>query len=525
MPRKGGSKRGDCFLCGRPSTTKCDKCKLIYYCSKEHQRYHRQRDYCFPYKISWKANSKAVVATRDIQPLELILYEWNLAVGPVGSAFKNGGGRRDLCVGCLRPIEDSSDVQECGMCGLPICSDQCQVGDHVNECQVLRGARDHDLDLRQSAVLPLKVRWKKTDSEYAKWQFLTDVNRSIPDLAECSGWDKSRRKLVKFLSRLCPDEDPECVDRTVQLIKRFSVSTLNGYGIALFPIFALFQHSCICNAKFQVYPDHNLAVQAQTKIQKGQEITVSLANTLEPTWKRRARLVRDFQLSCRCQRCADPSELGANTSALKCSKCGSGKGRILPKNPLDSNSVWSCTIHTGTAISAKNAQQLQLDLQRDMYQNGLVTTIDQLDSKIQMYSEFLDSNHGLILAAKRSLVQCFSQIPSSAIDRRHLELVRNLCLQQLLVSDRIDPGFPDWKGNVLKHLSATELNLARMDMEDNKIPRQEFLLRVRKAMLLVQEGVRCKSCVKIDRSSNRLTIVDESDSSYMSDCSTGSSLR
>ena len=67
---------------------------------------------------------------------------------------------------------------------------------------------------------------------------------------------------------------------------------------------------------------------------------------------------------------------------------------------------------------------------------------------------------------------------------------------------QIDPGFPDWKGNILKHLSATELNLARMDMEENRIPRPEFLLRVRKAMLLVQEGVRCRSTVKIDRTSS-----------------------
>ena len=67
---------------------------------------------------------------------------------------------------------------------------------------------------------------------------------------------------------------------------------------------------------------------------------------------------------------------------------------------------------------------------------------------------------------------------------------------------QIDPGFPDWKGNILKHLSATELNLARMDMEENRIPRPEFLLRVRKAMLLVQEGVRCRSTVKIDRSAS-----------------------
>ena len=71
---------------------------------------------------------------------------------------------------------------------------------------------------------------------------------------------------------------------------------------------------------------------------------------------------------CKCKRCEDPTELGSYMSALKCPKCDnteefeqhsimqsteirSGeitkkkKGCIVPKNPLDFNSVWSCTVH------------------------------------------------------------------------------------------------------------------------------------------------------------------------------------
>ena len=38
----------------------------------------------------------------------------------------------------------------------------------------------------------------------------------------------------------------------------------------------------------------------------------------------------------------------------------------------------------------------------------------------------------------------------------------------------IDPGLPDWKGNVLKHLSTAQLNLARMDMEENRYHQIHF---------------------------------------------------
>ena len=63
-------------------------------------------------------------------------------------------------------------------------------------------------------------------------------------------------------------------------------------GSAFFPIFSLVNHSCSSNAKFLVYPNHCIAVQAQDHISSGDEICASFVPTLEPTWKRRAMLYR-----------------------------------------------------------------------------------------------------------------------------------------------------------------------------------------------------------------------------------------
>ena len=41
-------------------------------------------------------------------------------------------------------------------------------------------------------------------------------------------------------------------------------------------------------------------------------------------------------------------------------------------------------------------------------------------------------------------------------------------LLELDTMELVDPGLPDWKGNILKHLSAAQLNLARLDMEENR---------------------------------------------------------
>jgi hypothetical protein len=43
--------------------------------------------------------------------------------------------------------------------------------------------------------------------------------------------------------------------------------------------------------------------------------------------------------------------------------------------------------------------------------------------------------------------------------------------QQLQVLNKIDPGFPEWKSDILKHFSTAELNLARIHLESGSIQR------------------------------------------------------
>ena len=73
---------------------------------------------------------------------------------------------------------------------------------------------------------------------------------------------------------------------------RKTVETSNGNGSVFYPIFSLVSHICSPNAKFLVYPNHCMAMQAQRLIKSGEEISVSYVPTLEPTWKRRAMLYR-----------------------------------------------------------------------------------------------------------------------------------------------------------------------------------------------------------------------------------------
>ena len=76
-----------------------------------------------------------------------------------------------------------------------------------------------------------------------------------------------------------------------------------------------------------------------------------------------------------------------------------------------------------------------------------------MEEKILMLNEYLHPNHGLLLAAKRSLVNCSSQIATENVGRLHQEKMRDICQEQILVLSKVDKGFPDWKGDIYKHLS------------------------------------------------------------------------
>ena len=222
---------------------------------------------------------------------------------------------------------------------------------------------------------------------------------------------------------------------------------------------------------------------------------------------------------CFCARCKDPTEFNSNLSALHCQKCSTiPSSPILPTNPLDANALWNCQIHCRMQIPAHEAQQLAIDLQLDLYAGGLITTIKKLESKIANLSLFLHPQHGLLLAAKRSLLNCYTQVsPSESAGRPQQVKMKEICEEQILACDKVDSGYADWKGDIYKHLSTAMLNLARLDLQENKIERPEFLLRVKEAMRLVQEGIRCKSCVKVARSTMSLEeMVDSLSESEMS---------
>ena len=82
---------------------------------------------------------------------------------------------------------------------------------------------------------------------------------------------------------------------------------------------------------------------AKVHIKKNEEITINYVPPYEDTLTRRQTLKEGWYFECNCKRCADPTEFGAMTSAIKCLVgCGLESAHMVPKDSLDEDTAWIC---------------------------------------------------------------------------------------------------------------------------------------------------------------------------------------
>ena len=129
-------------------------------------------------------------------------------------------------------------------------------------------------------------------------------------------------------------------------------------GVALYPIYCLFNHSCCSNTNYVKFPDYHLELRSQIPIQRGEEISTRyISATIGKRWQitllnmsnnsflagnmRRREDIRKFWFfDCKCKRCSDSTELGSYMSAVTCFACK--RGFLLPISALEYKSDWQC---------------------------------------------------------------------------------------------------------------------------------------------------------------------------------------
>eukprot|EP00092_Neocalanus_flemingeri_P000627 GFUD01000669.1.p1 GENE.GFUD01000669.1~~GFUD01000669.1.p1 ORF type:complete len:821 (+),score=251.36 GFUD01000669.1:11-2473(+) len=324
-----------CFLCSSPSSQlcSCSSCSTPA-CSSYCLSKHSYQGSCLPFRVEHSPSlGRYLVATRDIEPLELVISEQPAAAGP--SQFTT-----PRCLGCLKAV---TGVYSCPSCNFPLCDDKCvQAYVHEeSECSVFPKFPtivDFSSQCPQyECVAPLRLLLCK-ESKPEVWRHIllhkdhTDDRRQYNE----TGVDREQKVIVGLLLEWCRMKElgytEEEVNMCVSILSTHSVKFSPKpwtEGRAMYPTFAFMSHSCDYNSRHVIQTDDTMQVFAQRKINAGQEVTITYTSLLTSLPRRQDKLASLWFFTCSCRRCVDPTELGSHISSVACPACPKG-GFLLP---------------------------------------------------------------------------------------------------------------------------------------------------------------------------------------------------
>lgn len=275
-----------------------------------------------------------VFATRNIDAGEVIFRDLPIILGPRAVLTSPA-----TCVVCHGVV----NLKSCSKgCGLPVCSNQCENSSvHTNECEIILKWRNNvkceDWNAKLVECLtPIRS------------LFLNDFHKRLLRTLQCHSGAGHGHEVDILKNDLHMD-----ISESHERFMRFVCSILdaNAFKVivvndncesalrGLYPLSSLANHRCVPNAMHVFDERHCMVVKAAVSIPKDAEIFHSYARLLWGTVTRRYHILRTKHFFCRCQRCMDPAELGTNTSAVRCNRCG---GNVLPKGVAKLDSEWQC---------------------------------------------------------------------------------------------------------------------------------------------------------------------------------------
>lgn len=200
--------------------------------------------------------------------------------------------------------------------------------------------------------------------------------------------------------------------------------------------------------------DNRVEVRATIHIDAGEEIVDHYVTALNGTMYRRTHLRDGWFFNCRCERCADPTELGTFCSAFACRKCGPGEGAVVSTDPLDYGAPWAC--QTCGDRREWNQQDLAgieegLSERLDDNKNDIKCNEAELEKILEEYSKVLHPLHYLLTAIKRYLIYVYNHnspkmsYEPSAVLQKKLAYAMDI----LKMYDVVCPGFTRERGLTL----------------------------------------------------------------------------
>ncbi|XP_043272143.1 SET domain-containing protein SmydA-8-like isoform X2 [Venturia canescens] len=382
---------GACAICEKSASLRCAGCRKRFYCSKEHQRgdWARHKLACRSWEIRENEElGRHLIASRDLETGDFIVAETPIVWGPAPH------GDSIVCVGC----GDSKVRVRCPGCNWYACRVSCDglvdENRHGIECAFLT----------KSGMIPRRRNPKL-------WAILG----ALQSHEESRGVGTEAYEETELVARqidavLAMDPSSrEILPKICGLIDVNALETNPPEGCAaLYETACLLEHNCVANTRHSFSIDAQgrpkITVTAATSIKKGEHLSTMYTHALWSTRSRREHLMVTKYFSCRCDRCTDPTELGSHLGTLKC-LCGSGL--VLPNNPLDNETEWTCTVCPGS-LTASEVAQLTDRLADDVDAAMGMARKDSLSDLLSRLSVLLHPGHQHCTAVGHSLMQLLS---------------------------------------------------------------------------------------------------------------------
>lgn len=215
----------------------------------------------------------------------------------------------------------------------------------------------------------------------------------------------------------------------------------------LFAVGCIIEHSCVpnCHFTFDKKNGFRLTVRAARDIQKGEHIATCYTNILWGTQLRRQHLKEMKYFNCRCERCADPTELGTHFSSMKCigtDEISCDGGVQVCTNPLSEKTEFCCD----KCPARIDGDQVAVIVDRigEEIENVTAKTPNPsaLESLLDKLTTLLHPQHYHMFTLKHLLVQLYGNHRDYFIETISIELLMwklKLCDDLLHIMELLDP--------------------------------------------------------------------------------------
>lgn len=451
---------------------------------------------CFELKNN-QQYGRYVVAPRDLAPGELILEEPAVARGPKQNS-------PPVCLGCSAPLS-AAKLHRCRQCQYPLCSVQCERHElHQIECSTLsRGGKKSrpivdNFDAPAAyleSIITLRVLALR-ESSSRLWERVMQMDSSAAHWYTSEMYPVYHHNVVTFLRKVCKVEADE---KTLHKIGGLLVTNAfeartphSGVHVrCVFPDGALLAHSCRPNVHHTVDSQYIMYIRAATHIKKGEMLFTSYTHSMTGVLPRQEHLAYSKFFTCRCERCADPKEMGTLFSALRCGRCPSAeKGLVLPPVENVTTADWTCT-HCSYSVKAASIRKLcaMLLVELDRFENN-----DPLpyEMYLRKYCNVLHPNHYLLFDAKHRLSQIYGRSDGNSLAqlgdvqlRRKIEL----CEEVVKTTQKCIPGIARITGLAHFELQSPLVVLAQRLYIRDMITRDQLRKRLETARDHLQKAV------------------------------------